>query len=191
MKTFIHQHGRLKIFVIAISILVPTAATLADGKPWVLRKVTTSNTCNVQKSTASPIGDLVSDYDTRKDACVDAAARYDSNLSDSSKCWTYGGGTVDACKAEGVPLPPKIAARAESTYKFVFVNTNPDQTFQVTDQIDTSHNPIFSGAVNHGDTSPPIHCWVGSDGKCKVQVDGTVSGIRVQDIDNDGFQFNY
>lgn len=76
-------------------------------------------------------------------------------------------------------------------FTFTFRNTNPDQTFQVLDLKDTSRNPIFNGPVNHNDSSTPIQCWVGSDNKGRVQLNGSVSAALLEDIEYDGFQFDY
>jgi hypothetical protein len=94
------------IGVMLVSSLCSTVVhTVQQSKPWQLRKIQTSNVCLVQTSTSSPIGGLVSDHDTRKEACQAAKNRYDESISDVSKCWTYGPATKDGCKAEGIDLP--------------------------------------------------------------------------------------
>jgi hypothetical protein len=92
------------IFV-AASVFSTSYAIAAD---WMLRVETSSRVCHVQLKTASPLGqDFKGPFSSRKTACGEAANQYDSTLSDQSKCWTYGNGTVDGCKQDGVVLPPK------------------------------------------------------------------------------------
>ena len=76
----------------------------AQTKPWQLRKIKTGNACLVQTSTSSPIGELVSEHDSRKEACQAAKDLYDDTLTDSSKCWAYGRATKTGCKADGIDL---------------------------------------------------------------------------------------
>lgn len=80
-------------------------AEATAAKEWVITKAATSNACHVQKATASPFGDVVSRHDTRKEACQHALDLHDESMTDKGKCFTYGGGTVTACKSEGVELP--------------------------------------------------------------------------------------
>ena len=87
------------------SALTAEPAPRSDDGEWVLRKSTSANVCHVQKATASPLGRDVSRHDTRKAACEKAAEMHDPDLTDSGKCFTYGGGTVSECKEEGVKLP--------------------------------------------------------------------------------------
>ena len=81
----------------------------ASAKDWELRKQTMSGTCHVQASTTRPpLGELLlSEHDTRKAACQSAAALYDDNMTDQSKCYVYTPGAITSCKAEGITLPPK------------------------------------------------------------------------------------
>jgi hypothetical protein len=79
--------------------------TQAPAKPWQLRKITTSNVCLVQTNTASPIGALVSEHDSRKEACQAAKDLYDDTASDVAKCCVYGPATKTGCKADGIDLP--------------------------------------------------------------------------------------
>jgi hypothetical protein len=79
------------------------AALAADE--WVIRVVTTSRVCHVQLKTAASLGaDFKTGFKTRKDACQEAKNQYDKDLSNPAKCWTYGGGTVSACGADGITL---------------------------------------------------------------------------------------
>ena len=100
---------RIGALIILMSGFSPAGAGSSvapqSGKPWQLRVVTTSRNCLVQTSTSSPIGEFLSDYDTRKEACAAARDQYDSSMSDQSKCWVYGTGTRSGCKAEGIDLP--------------------------------------------------------------------------------------
>ena len=74
---------------------------------------------------------------------------------------------------------------------FTFLNSNDDQTFTVSDEIDVTINPIFSGAVNQNDVSPSIRCWQGSDGKGRVSITGSRGPTVNYDIDRDGDQVTY
>jgi hypothetical protein len=94
-------------FVIGLIALCGTA-TSALAEDWMLRVQTTSRICHVQLKTASSLGqDFKGPFSTRKAACQEALNQCDKDISNPSKCWTYGGGTVDGCKAEGVTLPCK------------------------------------------------------------------------------------
>ncbi len=77
------------------------------------------------------------------------------------------------------------------SFSFRFINTNDGQDFQVDDEIDQTHNPIWVGHINHNDPSPNIQCWVGDDGKGRVTVTGSISTPLTQDILDDGQEFNY
>jgi len=74
---------------------------------------------------------------------------------------------------------------------FSFQNSNDDQTFTVSDSIDTSRNPIFQGPINHNEWSPSIQCWAGGDGKGEVVVRGDKGPSLNQEIDKDGDTFSY
>jgi hypothetical protein len=95
----------LAFAMIGMGFYTAKISMAAEVKPWMITKVTTSNTCHVLLSTASPIGVVVSRHDSRKEACAEALALYDDTLTDKSKCFTYGKGTVDSCEKEGVKLP--------------------------------------------------------------------------------------
>lgn len=86
----------------------------ASAKDWELRKQTMSSTCHVQPSTTRPpLGELlVSEHDTRKAACQAAAALYDDDMADQSKCYVYTPGAITGCKAEGITLPPKATKQS-------------------------------------------------------------------------------
>ena len=100
---FIMRRPGLCLVLVAILISCGSIAR-AD---WMLRVETSSRVCHVQKQTAAPLGiDLHGPFSTRKDACQSAASEYDKTLSDTSKCWTYGSGTVRGCGNEGITLPP-------------------------------------------------------------------------------------
>jgi hypothetical protein len=91
-----------------IAILVASTAPQSKAgskeKDWALRRQD-SGVCHVQLRTASPLGSTLGLYDTRKEACKDALDRYEAATTSDDKCGTYGGGTVDACKKEGIDLP--------------------------------------------------------------------------------------
>lgn len=75
---------------------------------WMLRVETSNRACHVQLKTAAPIGeDFKGPFSSRKRACQEAASQYDRTLSDQSKCWTYGRGTVSGCGDEEITLPPR------------------------------------------------------------------------------------
>jgi hypothetical protein len=97
--------------VLIISVLAGTMAASISGasaEDWMVRVVTTSRTCNVQLKTASSLGaDFKGPFPSRKAACQEAKNQYDKDFSNQSKCWTYGGGTVSGCNADGVSLPQK------------------------------------------------------------------------------------
>jgi hypothetical protein len=76
-------------------------------------------------------------------------------------------------------------------FKFTFTNAQDDQTFSVTDLVDNTRNPIWSGVLNHNDVSPDIQCWVGSDGKGSVDVKGEHGYLLHHDVDRDDDHFDY
>lgn len=87
-----------------ISIGVPSPLFAADQ--WMVRRESSSGACHVQVKTASPLGaDLAGPFDARKAACLKSKDRFDPDATDPNKCFTYGQGTVDGCKKEGVILP--------------------------------------------------------------------------------------
>jgi hypothetical protein len=76
-------------------ILLPFVAAPAKADDWMLRVQTMGRVCHVQLKTAAPLGeDFKGPFPSRKAACQEAANQHDSSLSDQSKCWTYGSGTV-------------------------------------------------------------------------------------------------
>jgi hypothetical protein len=78
----------------------------ARADDWVLRVDTSSRACRIELATAAAIGlQLAGPLSSRADACNAALKYYDSGMSDTSKCWSYVYGTVDACSKEGVNLP--------------------------------------------------------------------------------------
>jgi hypothetical protein len=89
----------------ALLVAIEPATASQAGKPFQLRKITTSSVCLVQTSTESPIGALVSEHDTKKEACQAAKDLYDASASDQTKCWAYGPATTTGCKALGIDLP--------------------------------------------------------------------------------------
>ena len=94
---------RLWVFSAALSVILSHSASASE---WMVRVQTSSRICHVQLKTASPLGtDIGGPFSSRKEACQGAADTYNSSMSDQSKCWSYGGGTVDACKRDGVDLP--------------------------------------------------------------------------------------
>lgn len=95
------------LIAIALFSLFNISSELFAADQWMLRRETSSGACHVQKKTASPLGaDLAGPFDNRKDACNKASDLYDADGTDSSKCSTYGQGTIGGCKNEGVTLPP-------------------------------------------------------------------------------------
>jgi hypothetical protein len=94
------------MITIFLLFLEGLSAPLFAADQWMVRRETSSGACHVQKKTASPLGvDLAGPFDSRKGACLKAKDLYDPDGTDSSKCFTYGQGTVDGCKNEAVPLP--------------------------------------------------------------------------------------
>ena len=92
-------------------VLLSTTA-FAQADDWMLRVELSGRVCHVQLKTASKLGeDFKGPFASRKAACVEAGKQYDPDLSDKSKCWTYGGGTVSGCKTDGVTLPPSSATK--------------------------------------------------------------------------------
>lgn len=97
----------VRYLVLASSALLITI-NQASATDWMVRVQTMSRVCHVQLKTAAPLGeDFRGPFSSRREACREAAVHYDEMLSDPSKCWTYGGGTVTGCKRDGVTLPPK------------------------------------------------------------------------------------
>jgi hypothetical protein len=92
--------------VIASTSIIFFLIEVAAADDWVLRRQTTSGACHVQSTTVRPTlgNDLAGPYKSRKDACAKAKELYDSSATDSKKCASYGGGTVDACSKESVSL---------------------------------------------------------------------------------------
>ena len=77
------------------------------------------------------------------------------------------------------------------TLSFTILNTQDDQSFTVNDLKDTTHNPMWTGAINHNDPSPSISCWQGSDGTGQIQIIGTVSVGQQADVTQDGQQIPF
>jgi hypothetical protein len=92
------------------------AASCAHSAEWSLRKQKMSNVCHVQKTTASPLGETLSEHPSRAAACREARRLHDPELSDSTKCWEYGQGTRDACRQDGVPLAGSIGADRRNAF---------------------------------------------------------------------------
>jgi hypothetical protein len=98
--------------LLLVALLTFLNIETSGAADWMLRVQTMGRICHVQLATASPIGeDFKGPFPSRKSACQEAANQYDETLSDQSKCWTYGGGTVSGCKIDGVTLPPTKAAK--------------------------------------------------------------------------------
>ena len=96
---------RRTLCLVGVLVTVPFLANRAMADDWMLRVETSSRVCHVQLATASRLGaDLSGPFSSRRDACVDAQNKYDSSLSDTSKCWDYGRGTVSWCSEDGVTL---------------------------------------------------------------------------------------
>ena len=102
--------NRVKLSLVAVfaGLIVPNAPLAMGGvaDKWEFRKQTGSNNCVVQLSTTLPkLGGLISEHETRKDACEAARDRYDKAMEDTTKCWVYGPGTIRGCGSEGIKLP--------------------------------------------------------------------------------------
>ena len=88
---------------ISISIFLVNAAFADD---WYVRRQTTNGACHVQEATVRPAsGNDLAKCKSQKEACTKAKDLYDGSVPDPKKCFSYGGGTVKACKNEGVSLP--------------------------------------------------------------------------------------
>ncbi len=88
---------------ISISVFIVNAAFADD---WYVRRQTTNGACHVQQATVSPaLGNDLAKCKSQKIACIKAKDLYDGSTPDPKKCFSYGGGTVAACKKEGVSLP--------------------------------------------------------------------------------------
>jgi hypothetical protein len=99
---------------ILLASFVTYACVNASAADWMLRVQTMGRICHVQLKTASPLGeDFKGPFSSRKAACQEGANQYDESLSDTSKCWEYGGGTVSGCKTDGITLPPKRSTKTK------------------------------------------------------------------------------
>ena len=88
---------------ISMSIFLANAAFADD---WYVRRQTTNGACHVQEATVRPaLGNDLAKCKSQKEACTKAKDLYDGSAPDPKKCFSYGRGTVDACKKEGVSLP--------------------------------------------------------------------------------------
>jgi hypothetical protein len=106
---------KMSRYTISMLILLPFATASAKADDWMLRVQTMGRVCHVQLKTAAPLGeDFKGPFPSRKSACQEAANQYDSSLSDQSKCWTYGSGTVTGCNKDGITLPPSSARSKKS-----------------------------------------------------------------------------
>jgi hypothetical protein len=74
---------------------------------------------------------------------------------------------------------------------FTIYNTNDDQSFTVNDLKDTTRNPIWTGAINHNESSPTIQCWKGSDDKGRIEMIGSVSVAQLADVRDEGEEIRY
>jgi hypothetical protein len=92
--------------IFGISAGEPRGRQPAQEKDWLLRRQSMGAVCHVQRrDDPDPMGDVLGQYDTRKQACQGALARYEAATDDDGKCGTYGGGTIGACHQDGVNLP--------------------------------------------------------------------------------------
>jgi hypothetical protein len=96
------------ISVSVLGLIATGYASYAYAEDWMLRVQAMSRTCHVQpKTTASPLGDdLKGPFPSRKAACQEAVNLENDDRSDQSKCWSFGGSTISACKPEGIVLSP-------------------------------------------------------------------------------------
>lgn len=93
--------ARLLILAIALT----AAAGNAMAEQWVVNRETAGAICHVQVTTAKPFGPRLSGpFPDRKSACQSAKDSY-NNMDSQAGCSSYGGGTVDGCKSDGVKLP--------------------------------------------------------------------------------------
>jgi hypothetical protein len=95
-----------RVITICLLFLVRLPVPLLAADQWMVRRETSSGVCHLQKKTASLLGvNLAGPFDSRKGACLKAKDLYDPDGTDSSKCTTYGQGTIGGCKNEVILLP--------------------------------------------------------------------------------------
>ncbi len=56
---------------------------------YVIQRVSSSGSCSVRESTASPIGETLATFNSRAEASSAMCGMYDPSMSQSSKCWTF------------------------------------------------------------------------------------------------------
>jgi len=96
-----------KIAVIIGLVLCATGVTSAADDGWNLRRNTSNGACSVQLATSMPqLGAFLATHPTRKETCQDAQSRKTDDASDSTKCFTYTQGSIDACAKDGIALQP-------------------------------------------------------------------------------------
>jgi hypothetical protein len=96
-----------RVFICGMVLTSLSAITAAKADDWMLRRQSPSLVCHVQLKTAAPLGsDFKGPFDSRKKACQSGADNYDKEMSDTTKCWGYGGGTISGCANDGITLPP-------------------------------------------------------------------------------------
>ncbi len=70
------------------SLTSATSESASAAKEFWVMRVTTSNTCRVQESTESPIGErFKGPFSTREAARQEMCRQLDPTLSDTGKCW--------------------------------------------------------------------------------------------------------
>ena len=96
-----------KIALIIGLALCATGVTSAADDSWNLRRNLSNGACSVQLSTSMPqLGAFLAAHPTRKETCQDAQSRKTDDASDSTKCFTYTRGSIEACAKDGIALQP-------------------------------------------------------------------------------------
>lgn len=100
----------VQVFALQCALLVGTVSN-ARALDWGLEINASNKTCAVLfKVRPSPPGfKNVGYYETRKLACSDAVATFDSTNTDPGKCWWFTKDSRDTCLNENIVLP--IAAQ--------------------------------------------------------------------------------
>ncbi len=94
---------RVRPLILVVALSAASGNAMADQ--WVVNRTTTGAICHVQVTTAKPFGPRLSGpFPDRKSACQSAKESY-NNMDSQQGCSSYGGGTVDGCKSDGVKLP--------------------------------------------------------------------------------------
>jgi hypothetical protein len=101
---YVEELNMKVVFFGAALLFASASASFAED--WMVRVASGGRVCHVQIKTAAPIGrDLKGPFPNRTSACKEALALYDIEMSNTTKCWAYGGGTKNGCAKDGVDLP--------------------------------------------------------------------------------------